>query len=94
MPPPEIRPARLITRSVITAEPVYKSVPVVVVEPRDMVPLAADKGAPRELEPPYTFLIVFILNVPFCMAVVPVYVFRPESVQVPVPALMTDVVLE
>src|SRR5438309_456312 len=47
---PPVVPARLTTRFVeLSAEPVYCSVPAVVVLPRAIVPLAVVVGAPREL---------------------------------------------
>ena len=60
-----------------------------VVLPIAMVPLPAVVGAPIALAVERSFM-VLMLNVPFWIAVVPVYVFVPERVRVPVPVFTIE----
>ena len=87
--PPPVKPARLITRSVVSpAAPVKINLPGVPPLPRSMVPLAAVVGRPRLLlaTPPTTLLSEPTLTAPLRMVVLPEKVLAPASVKVLVPA--------
>ena len=64
-----------------------------VVPPRSMVPLAVVIGAPRE-ELVERAASLVTASVPAEIVVLPVKVFGPESVQVPVPVLVSVPALE
>src|SRR2546421_12701960 len=59
-----------------------------------MVPLTTVVGAPKLLDalPPETLLSDETINLPRLIEVLPVYVFAPASVHVPVPAFVNAVV--
>jgi hypothetical protein len=69
---PPVVPARLITRSLVSPEPVYLSVAAVPPVPMAMVPLGTVVGAPTALAPPLTLPIELIDKLPPLIVVVPV----------------------
>ena len=69
---PNVVPARLSTRSVMAAAPVYTRVAAVVALPTSIVPTVASAGFPRLLAPALTLLIVLMLSTPAPIVVLPV----------------------